>query len=289
MTDVVLQLITAMARMKIFRLVQTFYETLGIYSPQSNQVYSSKLRVLYFSTITILHIASMLGFLLFQAKTIQVCFFNFFRVFRYRISSSVIISQKKLQDFGICCYALVSMAKCLLDSVITMRRIPQILKFIELFDVFIENSKSFPIFYSLFHNFLINFPPTGSFHSHSVAMNNKLVERIERMSEMIHLILIKLSFSAVVISPLLVTVVNFFVFGMGDESFRFCGALWFPFDPNKPIGFFMASYTLSMLCHLCGILLFHTDCLCLCWFMLVHSNIPERSHNGYFTLETEEN
>lgn len=71
-------------------------------------------------------------------------------------------------------------------------------------------------------------------------MNKKLVEKIEWLSNSIHLILVKISSATTIISPLLITFVNYFIYGMGDESFRFDGALWFPFDPNKPAGFLVA-------------------------------------------------
>lgn len=60
------------------------------------------------------------------------------------------------------------------------------------------------------------------------------------MSKFIHLILIKISSSTIPIPPLLVTFVKYFILGLGEESFRFDGGLWFPFDTNQCIGFFLA-------------------------------------------------
>lgn len=60
------------------------------------------------------------------------------------------------------------------------------------------------------------------------------------MSELIHSTLAKLVTATVLVTPLLVTFINYFILGMGDESFRFDGTLWFPFDPNQPVGFFVA-------------------------------------------------
>lgn len=81
---------------------------------------------------------------------------------------------------------------------------------------------------------------TGSFDPHSVAQNNDLAERIERMSKWIHLIFVKLGTALSVIPPPLTALINYFVLGLGDESFRFDGAFWLPFDANKPIGFTVA-------------------------------------------------
>lgn len=60
------------------------------------------------------------------------------------------------------------------------------------------------------------------------------------MSKLIDLI-IKLATSSSIVSPVLVASINYFILGMGDESFRFDGTLWLPFDTNQPIGFLLAS------------------------------------------------
>lgn len=73
-----LESIAIMAVIKIFQLVQSFYETLGLYSPQSNQIHSFNLRMLFFSTFLISDFCSMLLFLSLEAKTVQVFSFPFF-------------------------------------------------------------------------------------------------------------------------------------------------------------------------------------------------------------------
>lgn len=75
----------------------------------------------------------------------------------------------------------------------------------------------------------------------SVAIYTDLVERIERICKLIYTFSVKWSTASVMISPLLAASVNYFVFDMGDESFQFNGNLWFPFDKNSPIGFFVAA------------------------------------------------
>lgn len=81
---------------------------------------------------------------------------------------------------------------------------------------------------------------TGACHSHSVIKNNELIEHIERFSKLVHFFIVKWPTTSTIISPLLITFVNYFVNGMGDESFHFDGTLWFPFDANEPLGFFVA-------------------------------------------------
>lgn len=141
-------------------------------------------------------------------------------------------------------YAVASMADDLFDCILTMRRIPELLNLIRHLENFIDRSTLSLFFWGkncLFQitNWYIFFA-LGSYNSHSATIHNDLIERIERMSKFTHLIMVDISTASTLISPLLITFVNYFVYGMGDDSFRFDGALWFPFDKNKPAGFLMA-------------------------------------------------
>lgn len=71
-----------------------------------------------------------------------------------------------------------------------------------------------------------------------MVIHNDLVEKIERMSKLVHFILVEWSTTATMMSPLLIALINYFVLGMGDESFRFDGTIWLPFDTNSSVGFF---------------------------------------------------
>lgn len=73
-----------------------------------------------------------------------------------------------------------------------------------------------------------------------MALVNELIAEIERMSELIHLILVKLITASTIISPILVVVVNYFILGMGYESIRFDGTMWLPFNANTPFGLSLA-------------------------------------------------
>lgn len=81
----------------------------------------------------------------------------------------------------------------------------------------------------------------GRYSPSSVAIYTALVERIERICELIYTFSVKWSTASVMISPLLVASVNYFVYDLGDESFQFNGNLWFPFDKNKFTGFMVAA------------------------------------------------
>lgn len=50
-------------------------------------------------------------------------------------------------------------------------------------------------------------------------MYNELNEKIEQACHLIHLALVWVSTSGVVVPPLIVTVVNYAVYGLEDESF----------------------------------------------------------------------
>lgn len=139
------------------------------------------------------------------------------------------------------------MAVCSFDFAITVRKIPQILGYIKNLDAFIEKSKQNGRCFSIKKTFCCSHRAwfhfvcwTGSRKRHSMATHTKLAQRIERMSALVNLIILKISSSAAMFSPLLVTLINYVILGLGDESFRFDGTLWFPFDVNQPIGFFVA-------------------------------------------------
>lgn len=66
--------------------------------------------------------------------------------------------------------------------------------------------------------------------------------------------MIKVTTTAIIVSPFLSAFINYYILGMGNESFHLEGTLWLPFDANTPVGFFSASLFQSMaiyaqLCH----------------------------------------
>lgn len=145
-------------------------------------------------------------------------------------------------------------------------------------------------FSSLKFQFCI-FSSTGSCNPHSVTMNNELIDKIERMSRLTHLVLVKLSTAATAISPLLVAFINYCVLSMGDESFRFDGTLWLPFEPNQPVGFFAALLfqsvsTFADFCLFTPIVcIFIGACWCIVAFLSdIARNISHLKRRKIFTL-----
>lgn len=88
--------------------------------------------------------------------------------------------------------------------------------------------------------FEICFSLTGLHNSHSSSTNTELIGKIERISKLVHVILVKGSPASAIVPLLLITFVNYFILGMDDESFLFDQSFWFPFDANTPVGFFVA-------------------------------------------------
>lgn len=243
-----------MATIKVFKLVQQFYQTLGLYSPQSNQVQSFNWRILFFSTFTILHFSVLFAFLLFKAKTIQVSpVLISFKILQLQALKQIITSNifhffcccflfNLNQEYGTCIYGTIAIAVCLLCSFETIRKIAQFLTFFKNFEDFIEKRKSF-----YFEIFLHFFQFQLSFYLNRILpfafskKNTELIEKIERMSKLIYLILVKLTTASIAISQIQITSINYFVYDMGDESFHFDGTMWFPFNPNRPVGLFTAT------------------------------------------------
>lgn len=54
---------------------------------------------------------------------------------------------------------------------------------------------------------------------HARTMYNELNRKIEQASHLIHLVLVWVSTSGVVLPPLIVTIINYVIYGLGDESF----------------------------------------------------------------------
>lgn len=105
--------------LKLFQSVQQFYQTMGMYSSQSSQLLSPNVRKAFF-LISITAITVSIGwFAVFEASTIQ--------------------------EYGMSFYGVFSDLYALLDLIITTWQMTNILKLIELFEIFIEKSKSLEV------------------------------------------------------------------------------------------------------------------------------------------------
>lgn len=101
--------------MKLFQMVKVFYNTLGIYSPQTNQILTLNWKKLFFLWQLIQWFIEMTAYLVFKPKNTV--------------------------EFGYLCFGCVSAIYSLSELLITIWRMPEILKCIELCEKFFEKSK----------------------------------------------------------------------------------------------------------------------------------------------------
>lgn len=97
---------------KLFQNVQNFYHTMGI---KSNQYFSLNAKKLFFLLFITLGGISVTAYFIFEAKTIE--------------------------EYGNSFYSAISNLYTLVDFIVTVWRMPDILKLIEKCEKFIENSK----------------------------------------------------------------------------------------------------------------------------------------------------
>lgn len=102
---------------KLFQSVQNSYKTLGIYSPNSNQIFSFNLKKLFFLLGLIVTFVSRFGYFLFEAKFVEE---NGFKSF----------------------YQSISVLIALGDFLLSIWQMPEILQLIEMYDAFIRKSES---------------------------------------------------------------------------------------------------------------------------------------------------
>lgn len=129
-------------------------------------------------------------------------------------------------------------------------------------------------FFEVLLAYSVIFCQTESYNAHSKQTVTELIERIERMSKLIDFIL-NLGTASAVITPLLTAFTNYFIYGMGNESFVMDGTMWLPFDPNKPVGFFVILIftTVSIYATAC----FFKPIICIfigsCWSIVTFLNV----------------
>lgn len=111
---------------KLFQLVTSWYQTMSVYSPQSNhQVHSINRNFLFFTLSIALNFSSTFAYFLLKANTIE--------------------------DYGITFYTSMAGLCALADVLIIFWQTPTILRLIENCEQFIEKSEKNPKNYSNFH------------------------------------------------------------------------------------------------------------------------------------------
>lgn len=100
---------------KLFQFVQKFYQTMGIFSSQPSQLIWLNVKKIFFLFFITASFISISSFFLFKASTIS--------------------------EYGSSFSGALSDLYALLDLLITIWQMPNILKLIRMFEIFIEKSK----------------------------------------------------------------------------------------------------------------------------------------------------
>lgn len=100
---------------QLFQTVKGFYNTMGIYSPQTDQILPFNWKLLFFLWNMIQAFIGMIAYILFES------------------SSSA--------ELGLLCFGLICFIYSFSELLISLWRIPEILKFIELCEQFVEKRK----------------------------------------------------------------------------------------------------------------------------------------------------
>lgn len=122
------------------------------------------------------------------------------------------------------CYWAASAFQVALIFIITVSKMPSIIKVIGKFEEIIRNSKRLIKLKICFTVFWVIFLLVRHFNieSHNPILKDKygkINARIDRMSKICCIILVEFSMPAIVIPSTLLTLVNYFVFNLGDDSY----------------------------------------------------------------------
>lgn len=184
----------SIAKIKSFQFTRNYYQTSGIYTPQANHSYSLNAKVLLNVFLFAALVTASFAYLLFKANSIGESAYSY-------------------------CMSITLLWCTLLMTADTLK-IPNILQLIEKYDEFIHKRKSAAIIALFF----VNYPTqiTGSLNTESSKMTLKyaeLIEKIERMTGIFYFSLAKVSVSGSFLPAFLITVVNYFIYDLGDKSF----------------------------------------------------------------------
>lgn len=192
--------------MKIFSTVREFYRIAGICPPLPQSERNSHFRFNW-------KYAIYFGFLM-QLSTSAIVYFLF-------KAHSIV---ERADSF----YGFSTGLSCAIITSISIRKISNIFKFIEDLEKFI--GKSTLSFCFNFHRYCIKIWSNlffFKFKIHHPGLSNPMSKtiydkynaKIERMSKLFYLVFVTLTTPGIVLPPLLITLVNYYVYGLGDESF----------------------------------------------------------------------
>lgn len=182
-------------RMKLFQCVEQLHQALGIQPTPSSLNTSFNLKNV-FALFCIVHLfATSTVFLLFEAETVA------------NMSDSFYVS--------------ISALSCICNLLISIWRVQQIIRLIEKFEQFIEKSGYIKKQITLEIQFGGQiFSISESINPVSNTVYVKLNATIEFLTGILHFLVTRLSLIGICLPALLITLVNYFVSDLGEESFN---------------------------------------------------------------------
>lgn len=186
------------ARLKVLRFTQKIYQDMGICpSPSNPNLHSINWR----NCSVLISLAQMLifslAFLAFKADNIV--------------------------DVGTAFYAVVTETVCSIYMIINFYNMPKILKLIEKFETFIDQSKSFgwksSFFLLKFWISIYFLECLGIKKSDTSTKYSDLIEIIEKVTKWYYIVYVKVTSIGMIFATLLITLINYFVNDLGDESY----------------------------------------------------------------------
>lgn len=183
--------------MRLFQSLQTFYRATGIYPHQSHR----KCPINWKSLFIILT--------LIQFGILEGAYF--------------LTKANSVDEYGSTFYTAISSFSSTMFFSINIWKMTEILRLIEKFEELINKSKKIDLVLQFVCNFDSNREKNISTgRRNSTATKNlyaKFNERIERISQFIYFILVKLSLAGMAMPALLITLGSYFILDLGDESF----------------------------------------------------------------------
>lgn len=187
--------------MKLFETVQKFYRLLGLHPSQQTQNCIFNARNILVLYIFVEGFTSTAAFGLFEAKSIA--------------------------EFGNAFYAFITELLCFVYFSSTMGKMTNVLELMKKSRDIIQKSE-FHIKHLMFwlslhwirsNSELIHVDLIGMQNAQSNRIYNEMSERIEKVSEIFYFVLVKMTVPGVLLPSCLITIYNYFILDLKDESF----------------------------------------------------------------------
>lgn len=192
-------------KLKLFQCIQKFCKTMGFFPSQLNPRRAFRLKTLLYILPPIFFFVSTLIFLLTNADSIQ--------------------------EYDMAVFTLTSLIASIINILVMIWNMPKILILIGKFEEIIEQSKYFVrctewVYHST--GLSIHLNNKRRFDSSWITgMNNSiarwkycnLINKIELLSEIYHFMVVKLTMPGVVLPAFLLTMINYFIYDLGNDSY----------------------------------------------------------------------